>query len=96
MNLDTLMEWGMARFTRPRKPGLVTLPEPPEYVKEAVQQNDDLRSMFDAWAAYDNTMLLADNDSREADKAFAAVRAERRQRLKDRAKLFGDDDDDSK
>ena len=65
----------MSRYSRPRKPGLVTLPELPEHVRKFVEQNESMKNMRDAWEAHDKAMLLSDNDAKLADQAFVAVRA---------------------
>jgi len=72
--VDEVVAWAMSRFSRPRKPGLVTLGPVPVHVEKLAAFGEEMKEMREAWEAYDKTMLLSDNDPREADKAFQAAR----------------------
>ena len=61
-----------------RQPPLITLGPIPEHLEQLTVFQQDMVDMREAWEAYDKAMLLSDNDTRQADKAFAAVRKAQR------------------
>ncbi|HEX6826700.1 MAG TPA: hypothetical protein VF077_10335 [Nitrospiraceae bacterium] len=74
VSTEDVVKWAMSRFSRPRKPGLVTIGPPPVHVEKLAAFGAEMKEMREAWEAYDKTMLLSDNDPKAADRAFEAAR----------------------
>jgi hypothetical protein len=59
------------------EPAVAPLGPPPKKVAQAIDETD-AENLRRAWHAYDVTMLNSDGDAQLADKAWEAVRRERR------------------
>jgi len=77
-----IVDWANEMVKPQRKSPKVTIGPPPPHVEKLAAFGSDMQEMREAWEAYDKTMLLSDNDAREADVAFAAVRAQQRRAKK--------------